>query len=60
MTATRIAFGFTVLLMGLLYLFVKLDLLDANNLRFIVPLAVVSLGLAILLAWKSRGPSGGK
>jgi hypothetical protein len=60
MTTIRIAFGFTVLLMGVLYLFVKLDVLNAINLRFIVPLAVVAFGLAILLAWKSSGSSGGK
>jgi hypothetical protein len=60
MLTTKIAFGLLVLVMGLIYFLVKLDVLDADVLRLIVPLAVVSLGFAILLAWKSRGSSGGK
>jgi len=60
MLTTKIAFGLLVLVMGLIYFLVKLDVLDADFLRLIVPLAVVSLGFAILLAWKSRGSSGGK
>jgi hypothetical protein len=60
MLTTKIAFGLLVLVMGLIYFLVKLDVLDADLLRLIVPLAVVSLGFAILLAWKSRGSSGGK
>jgi len=60
MLTTKIAFGLLVIVMGLIYFLVKLDVLDADVLRLIVPLAVVSLGFAILLAWKSRGSSGGK
>ena len=60
MLTTKIAFGLLVIVMGLIYFLVKLDVLDADLLRLIVPLAVVSLGFAILLAWKSRGSSGGK
>jgi hypothetical protein len=60
MLTTKIVFGLLVLFMGLIYFLVKLDVLDADVLRLIVPLAVVSLGFAILLAWKSRGSSGGK
>jgi len=60
MLTTKIVFGLLVLVMGLIYFLVKLDVLDADVLRLIVPLAVVSLGFAILLAWKSRGSSGGK
>jgi hypothetical protein len=60
MLTTKIAFGLLVLVMGLIYFLVKLDVLDADVLRLIIPLAVVSLGFAILLAWKSRGSSGGK
>ncbi len=60
MMTARIAFGLLVLVIGLLYLLVRLDVLDADVLRLIVPLAVVLLGVAILLAWKSLGSSGGK
>lgn len=61
MTATRIAFGILVLVLGVVYLLVKLDVFDAAVLRLVVPLAVVLLGAAILFfAWKSWRSLGGK
>ena len=60
MMATRITFGILVLVLGLVYLLVKLDVLDAAILRLVVPLAIVLLGVGILLAWKSWGSSGAK